>query len=132
MNRLPFSNGIVWVVDSFKQLLAWQIAMDLAVAIYGVSKSMPKEETYGLRAQIRNAASSIPGNISEGYGRNNRKEYIHFLGIAMGSLCEVETFYLLAIRLEQIEPNEEVEDLIKRAGQLLAKLKKSLTTTRKA
>ncbi|MET3523574.1 MULTISPECIES: four helix bundle protein [unclassified Mesorhizobium] len=83
---------------SYKDLIVWQQAMDLAVAVYGATKSWPKEELYGLTSQVRRAASSIPANIAEGYGREIRGSYQQFLRIAQGSLKELETQILIAER----------------------------------
>ncbi|RUW57639.1 four helix bundle protein [Mesorhizobium sp. M7A.F.Ca.US.008.03.1.1] len=83
---------------SYKDLLVWQQAMDLAVAVYGATKSWPKEELYGLTSQVRRAASSVPANIAEGYGREIRGSYVQFLRIAQGSLKELETQLLIAER----------------------------------
>jgi four helix bundle protein len=78
-------------VQSYRQLIARQKAMDLVVAIYYLTKDFPKEEVYGLTGQIRRAAVSIPSNIAEGQGRNSTKELLHYLSIAYGSLSEIET-----------------------------------------
>ncbi|TIN26626.1 four helix bundle protein [Mesorhizobium sp.] len=80
---------------SYMDLIAWQQAMDLAVAVYGATKSWPKEELYGLTSQVRRAASSVPANIAEGYGREVRGSYLR---IAQGSLKELETQLLIAER----------------------------------
>jgi len=74
-------------LQSYRDLIAWQRAIDLAEAIYRKSDSFPKHEIYGLTAQLRRAATSIPSNIAEGQGRRSTKEFLNFLGIAYGSLC---------------------------------------------
>ena len=84
---------------SYKDLVVWQQAMDLAVVTYELTKSWPREEIYGLTAQIRRAAVSIPSNIAEGYGRESRGAYLQFLRIAQGSLKELETQLLIAQRV---------------------------------
>jgi len=86
-------------INSHRDLLVWQQAMEFAVAVYGVSKSWPKEETYGLTSQARRAAVSVCANIAEGYGRENRGSYLQFLRIAQGSLKEVETHLEIAARI---------------------------------
>ena len=73
--------------------------MALAVRCYRLTQQFPKEELYGLTSQIRRSASSIPANIAEGNGRENRREYIQFLRIAQGSLKELETHLLLSIQV---------------------------------
>ncbi len=87
-------------IKSFRDLIAWQKAMDLCKAIYEFSSRFPDSERFGLTAQIRRASVSIPSNIAEGYGRNRTQDYLRFLDIARGSLCEVETQVLLAQKLE--------------------------------
>jgi four helix bundle protein len=115
--------------EGFRQLLVWQRAYDLTLSIYKYSKDFPKSEQYGLSSQIRRAAVSIPGNISEGYERRSRKEYIQFLGIAKGSLGEVETYLLLARDLGYFD--EEVYEILEtqrqETGRLLRGLMKSLS-----
>ncbi len=85
-------------IRSYRDLKVWQLGMDLTVELYRVTKSFPKEETYGLTSQIRRAASSIPANIAEGHARGT-KEYQQFLRIAQGSLTELETHLMIAQRV---------------------------------
>jgi four helix bundle protein len=89
-------------ITSYRDLLVWQQSMDLAVTCYQLTKTFPREELYGLSSQIRRASSSIPANIAEGYGREYRKEYIHFLRISQGSLKELETHLILSSRVNII------------------------------
>lgn len=91
-------------IKSYRDLRVWQEGMNLAEACYRMTRSFPKEETYGMTSQIRRASSSIPANIAEGYGRKTRKEYIQFLYVAQGSLKELETHLLLAQRVELATP----------------------------
>jgi four helix bundle protein len=86
-------------IESYRDLLVWQQAMDLAVAVYKLTKAWPKDELYGLTSQTRRAATSVPANIAEGYGRENRGSYQQFLRIAQGSLKELETHLLIAERI---------------------------------
>jgi len=86
-------------VRRYTDLLAWQKAMDLVEQTYRLTKAFPKEELYGLTSQLRRAAVSIPSNIAEGHCRKGRREYIHHVSIALGSLGEVETQLLIAQRL---------------------------------
>jgi four helix bundle protein len=87
-----------------KDLDAWKQAMDLVTMVYETTRSFPKEEVYGLTSQIRRAAVSIPSNISEGAARPGRKEFLAFLGYALGSIAEVETQLLIAERLGFCNP----------------------------
>ena len=83
---------------SYQDLVVWQQAMDLAVAVYLTTQKWPREEVYGLTSQSRRAATSVPANIAEGYGREHRSSYLQFLRIAQGSLKELETHLLIADR----------------------------------
>jgi four helix bundle protein len=89
---------------NYSDLIAWQKAMDLVEEAYALSAQLPKEETYGLRAQVRRAAISVPANIAEGQGRRSPREFRRFLSIAHGSLRELETYTLLCERLRLAEP----------------------------
>ncbi len=86
-------------IRSFRDLVAWQKGMDLCQQVYAISARFPADERYGLTAQMRRAAVSVPSNIAEGYGRNRTLDYLRFLNMALGSLYELETQLLLAIRL---------------------------------
>lgn len=87
------------MLRSYRDLIVWQKAVELAVLIYRLTEGFPKREIYGLASQIRRAGVSVPSNIAEGYGRGSRKEYLQFLSIAQGSLKELETQTVLAQRL---------------------------------
>ena len=75
----------------YRELVAWQKAMDLVVAVYDVTRSFPKEETYGITAQVRRSAVSVPSNIAEGQGRGTPDEFKRFLRVSNGSRQEMET-----------------------------------------
>ncbi len=90
----------------FHKLKAWQKSHQLALEIYKVSQSFPKEELFGLTSQIRRAISSVPTNIAEGCGRDSNKDFAHFLQIAIGSASEVEYELLLAHDLQYINKDE--------------------------
>jgi four helix bundle protein len=83
----------------FRKITAWQKADDLAVKIYEVTKSFPKDEIYALTSQLRRAAVSVPANIAEGSSTNHKKEYLRFLYYAKSSLGEVDYYLHLARRL---------------------------------
>ncbi|MDD5149724.1 MAG: four helix bundle protein [Flavobacterium sp.] len=92
-----------------KDLEAWKKSMDLVVNVYQITQLFPDTEKYGLTSQMRRAAVSIPSNIAEGAARKGNKELIQFLHIAIGSLSELETQYLIALRLEFIKNVEAFE-----------------------
>jgi four helix bundle protein len=104
-------------VLNYRELTAWQKAMDLAVAVYDGTRRFPTEETYGLRAQVRRAVVSVPCNIAEGQGRKSTKEFMHLLSVAHGSLREVETQLLLAQRLKYLEDGQ-LELLLRDASEV--------------
>lgn len=115
-------------IQSYRDLEVWQKAMDLAVECYRVTKQFPKEELFGMTSQIRRAAASIPANIAEGQGRQGTKEFLNFLGIARGSLMEVETHLILCQRVGLIQRTdlENILSLTDQISRMLAGLRKSL------
>ena len=118
------------MVPGFKNLIAWQKAYKLALAIYNETKAFPKAELYGLTQQLRRASVSVFANIAEGYERCYRKEYVRFLLIAKGSLGEVETYLMFARDLGFIVTDSYVkhELLRKEVACLLRGLIKSLNS----
>jgi four helix bundle protein len=86
-----------------KRLLAWQKSMELVVLVYEMTRSFPREETYGLTSQIRRAAVSVPSNISEGAAGRSTEQFKNFLGIAIGSLNEVSTQLEIAYRIGYLD-----------------------------
>lgn len=106
-------------MKTHKDLDAWKRAMDLVETIYQGTLSFPSDEIYGLTAQVKRAAVSIPSNIAEGAGRKGNKEFIQFLYIALGSLAEVETQMLLAKRLKYIDDITDITKKIERLTKLI-------------
>ncbi len=86
-------------IQSYRDLKVWQRAMDMTVRTYEITRRFPAEEQYGLVSQMRRAAASVPANIAEGQARRSPKEFLQMLGIARGSLAELETFVSLSERL---------------------------------
>ncbi|HTS89038.1 MAG TPA: four helix bundle protein [Gemmatimonadales bacterium] len=105
-------------------LLVWRKAMDLAESTYAVTLRLPQHETYGLASQLRRAAASIPSNIAEGYGRSSRKDYLRHLGIANGSLLELETQIILAERVAYLTEQKAkvILGLSSEVGKMLARM----------
>jgi len=104
-------------IKSFKDLKIWKRGIELVDDIYRVTRNFPQIEDYVLKTQMRRCAISVPSNISEGFGRNSRKEYKQFLHIARGSLFELETQLQIAIRQNYITI-EEVDALIEKVNPL--------------
>jgi four helix bundle protein len=115
-------------LKSYKDLKVWQRSYQLCLEIYKLTKGFPDEEKYGLKSQLRRAAVSVPSNISEGYGRKTTPEYIQFLYIAYGSICEIETQILLSGDLNYISTGklEMLNEGIKEVERMLKALIKSL------
>ena len=103
----------------YTKIEAWRLSDDLTVALYERTRSFPREEIYGLTSQLRRAAYSVPANIVEGASRESKKDYLHFLYIARGSLSEVQYFIHLAQRLGYI-PSKEADDLRQRTKTTFA------------
>ena len=116
-------------MESYKELIVWQKAMDLVEEIYRLVKLLPKEEQYALSDQLRRAAVSIPSNIAEGYGRSQGREYVRFLNIARGSKNEVETQLLICVRLGYVPEGKinQAMQMCDEVGKILNKIIKSLS-----
>jgi four helix bundle protein len=114
--------------QSFRDLLVWQRAMQLTVAIYRLTQEFPREEIYGLTSQIRRAAVSVPSNIAEGQARLNPAEFRQFLGIARGSVCEVQTQLEIARALGFGDSKliDEAESLSHEVGKMIYSFLESL------
>jgi four helix bundle protein len=118
-------------INSYRDLVVWQEAMNLAEASYRLTAPFPKEEAYGLTAQLRRSGSSIPANIAEGYGRDSRGAYVQHLRVAQGSLKEFETHLLLAERVELVD-RAAVAPLLSKTesiGKMLRSLIRSLESS---
>ncbi len=113
---------------NFRDLVAWQKAMDLVEAVYAATRGFPADERFGLTSQLRRAAVSIPSNIAEGEGRGSHNEFGRFLSIAYGSLREVETQLLIGVRLGYVDEAacKEAFSLAEEVGRLLNGLSRSL------
>jgi four helix bundle protein len=114
--------------QSFRDLQVWQKSMQLTVAIYRLTRDFPREEIYGLTGQIRRSAVSVPSNIAEGQGRLNTGEFRQFLGIARGSICELQTQLEIArsLRFGNSELLDEAESLSHEVGKMIYALLESI------
>jgi len=113
-------------IKTFRDLIAWQKAMELAKQVYRATVHMPDTEKYGLTSQMRRAAISIPSNIAEGYARQSRTDYIRFLKTARGSLAELQTQTILSEQLSFIQIPKELNELLAETDRVLQGLIRSL------
>lgn len=115
-------------IQSHRQLVIWQRAIELCTAVFALTRSFPRDELFGLNSQIRRAAVSVPSNIAEGYGRLSREQYKHFLGIAQGSNLEVQTQLEIARQLGFGSPDaiDKTEALSFEVGKMLTVILKKL------
>lgn len=112
------------MVESFKELVVWKRAYELALEVYSSTGRFPRSETFGLVAQMRRAAISIVSNIAEGYGRGHRSEYIQFLRMAYASTGELETQLMLSRDLGFLS-----QEKFQRGSNLLLEVQKMLAAT---
>lgn len=112
------------MVESYRDLIVWQRAIQMALAIYRVTVAFPKEEAFGLSVQMRRAGVSIATHIAEGHGRNSAAEYKHHLGIARGSNAELQTHLVIAAGLHYATPEDlrELEGLSTEVAKMLNSL----------
>ena len=117
--------------QSFRDLLVWQRAMQLTVAVYRLTSDFPKEEQFGLTSQIRRSSVSIPSNIAEGQGRLSAGEFRQFLGIARGSNFELQTQLEIArsLRFGNLALIDEAESLSHEVGKMMYALLESVQAT---
>ena len=108
-------------LQSYRELRVWQRSVELASECCAIADGLPNAERFALGSQIRRAAVSIPANIAEGYGRNGRAEYVHHVGIARGSLYELETLIEIA-RLRGYVSETDVQPLTNRTREVAAML----------
>jgi four helix bundle protein len=116
------------VAKTYRDLVAWQVSMELVAEIYRLAARLPSIERYGLASQLRRAAVSIPLNIAEGFGRQSHREFSRFLVIALASLREVQTLIELVAMLgyESDEALSSPTNLADRTGFLVHRLRKSV------
>ena len=115
-------------LESFRELLVWQRSMQLTNVVYDLALKFPKEEMFGLSSQMRRVAVSVASNIAEGSQRGGKKEFIHFLTIARGSLAELLTQLILACDRKFISQQEynKTHDLIDEVSRMSMRLIQSL------
>ena len=114
---------------SYRSLAVWQKAMTLIEEVYKLSEGFPGREQYGLTSQLRRASVSIAANLAEGHARATKKDYAHFVSMARGSLAEVETYLILAGRLQLATKDQltPIWHLAQEVGKMLNVLHHRLT-----
>ena len=109
-------------IQSYRDLLVWQKGMALVTEVYATTQKYPDSERYGLMSQTQRSAVSVPSNIAEGYGRNSTKDYVRFLRISSGSVCELQTQLEIAMNLSFIPQKDYV-----RLGRISVEIAKMLS-----
>lgn len=120
------------MIKSYRDLKVWQKAVDLAVDCYRLTGRFPRSEMYGLTSQIQRSAVSVPANIAEGHGRDHLGDYLHHLSTANGSLMELETHLLIAVRLTYLRSEDLKPVLLQTAevGRMLNGLTSKLKSSK--
>lgn len=115
-------------MKTHKDLEVWKLSVEFVTEVYSITGKFPKEELFGIVSQIRRAAVSVPSNIAEGFGRNTTGELNQFLGIARGSLAELETLIEISFNLKYIDcdTKERILVTISKLFRMISGLKKSL------
>lgn len=120
------SKGNKTPIKTYRDLVAWQKAMDVAREVYRLTARMPADERFGLTNQMRRAAVSIPSNIAEGFARQSLADYLKFLRIARGSLAELMTQTELVTSMNMLPPNPVLVALLEEEDRILQFLIMSL------
>ena len=118
-------------VKSFENLEVWQIGRDLVTKVYTLTASLPQSEAFGLIAQIKRAALSVPANIAEGFGRYHYMDKARFYLNARGSLYELKSHLLIARDLRYLKRSQPVSDVLTLVDNLSVKLNNLITATRR-
>ncbi|MHB1102086.1 MAG: four helix bundle protein [Devosia sp.] len=115
-------------ITDYRDLDVWNESMSLAADIYEATKTFPREEMFGMTSQMRRASVSVAANIAEGYGRQQTRPFIQFLRVSQGSLKELETLVLLAVRVELMTAALGDKALVRcrRIGKMLVGLVRKL------
>jgi four helix bundle protein len=116
------------MVSHYRELKVWQKGMELVTLVYKVTTGFPKEEMYGLTAQIRRSVVSLPSNIAEGAARDTTRDFLRFISITHGSLAELETQLLIAGNLGFLNTDKlsPLEQMMSEIGRMLNGLQRSL------
>ena len=114
------------MVQSYRDLIAWQKAMAMVTHVYEITKVFPDDEKFGLTSQMRRCAVSVPSNIAEGHSRNSQAEFRRFLSIARGSNAELTTQLMIANNLGYLPDSTTSLKMVDEVGRIISGLIKSL------
>ncbi|MEX0870083.1 MAG: four helix bundle protein [Candidatus Spechtbacterales bacterium] len=122
------------MIHSYKDLTVWQRSMELVVVVYELTEQYPVEEKFGLTAQTRKSAVSIPSNIAEGRFRKTKKDFLNFINIAYVSGAELETQIEIAKRLPKTKDLDykKVDSLLEEVMKMLNAMYKNLEANKPA
>jgi four helix bundle protein len=112
----------------YRDLKVWQLGIEIALEIYRATDQFPQRELYGLTSQLRRASVSISSNVAEGHTRGATRDLIRFLGIARGSVAELETQLLISRRLNfvTVEQFDKLVGMLDEDSRMLSGLRRSL------
>jgi four helix bundle protein len=131
LERAPENEPDKKAIQNFRDLKVWKLGKEIVIETYKVTRGFPSEELYGLTAQMRRAALSIPSNIGEGHSRRSARDYQRFLKISAGSCAELETQVEVAVELSYLKPSfcevlmEKIEYETRMLRKLIGKLSES-------
>jgi four helix bundle protein len=108
--------------SDYRDLVVWQKGIELAKVVYSLTQKFPPAEKFGLTSQMRRAAVSIPSNIAEGNARQSRRDYVHYLIVARGSLAELDTQLVIARELKMISDTDPLRAQIQEMARMLQSL----------
>lgn len=117
-------------IQSYRDLRAWQMAIELVEDIYKLMRTFPKSETYGLASQMQRAAVSVPANLAEGHQRDSTKENLHHISIALGSIAELDTLITVCERLAYV--GHPASGLLSEKADAIGRMLRGLQKGRKA
>ena len=117
---------------AYRQLDVWQRSVDLVEVIYQITKQMPADERFAMTSQLKRSATSVPANIAEGWGRASDGDYLRHLSIARGSLMELETHLIVAVRLKLLDRDDAAAawQIMQEVGKMLTRLHQSIRKKR--
>ena len=118
-------------IQTYKDLIVWQKAIDLVVEVYKLTDNFPKAEMYNLTSQMRRSSISIPSNIAEGRRRGSKKDYRQFLIIAFGSGAELETQIIISKKLSYVKTEnfQKIDELLEEIMKMLNRMIFNLQAT---